>query len=77
MMPIVDELEEEFAGRVQFVRLNAGRAEEERLSAALGLRGHPSFAILGADGRVSNRFFGPQPADLLRTALVSVHQDGG
>jgi thioredoxin-like negative regulator of GroEL len=77
MMPIVDELEEEFAGEVAVVRLNAGREEEARLSAELGLRGHPSFAILTADGQVSNRFFGPQPAELLRSAMATLHQEGG
>jgi len=77
MMPIVDELEQEFAGRVEVVRLNAGKEDEARLSAELGLRGHPSFAILTADGQISNRFFGPQPVELLRSAMAGLHQEGG
>jgi thioredoxin-like negative regulator of GroEL len=77
MMPIVDELEEEFAGEVEVVRLNAGKEDEARMAATIGLRGHPSFAILTADGQVSDRFFGPQPAELLRSAMASLFQEGG
>ena len=72
MVPIVDGLEEEFSGQVEVFRLDGEEPAEEQAAANLGLRGHPSFAILDADGQVSGRFFGAQPAGTLRSAMAAI-----
>ncbi|MDX1413753.1 MAG: hypothetical protein R3293_06150 [Candidatus Promineifilaceae bacterium] len=72
MTPIVDGLEREFAGRANVVQLDAAEAGNEHLQQAFGLRGHPSFVILDADGRVQQTFIGPQTAEILRAALRAV-----
>ncbi|MCA9953684.1 MAG: hypothetical protein KC434_03125 [Anaerolineales bacterium] len=37
-----------------------------------GLRGHPSVAILDANGEVAARYFGPETAEKLREDLTAV-----
>lgn len=69
MMPIVNGLEEEFAGQIEVVRLNAAEKENEELMQSYGLRGHPSFVVLDENGRISQTYFGPQEAETLRTAV--------
>lgn len=71
-MPIVNGLEEAFAGQVRVVKLNAMEPENDRLQAEWGLRGHPTFAVLDEQGNVTARFTGPQPAAALRTAMADV-----
>ncbi len=72
MTPIVNGLEEEFASQVEVVRLNAAEVENEELMQSYGLRGHPSFAVLDENGRVSQTYFGPQEEETLRTAIKAV-----
>lgn len=62
-------LEAEFGASVTFVRLNANQPENETYQRALGLRGHPTVALLTRDGEVSERFIGEQSAESLRDAL--------
>ncbi len=69
MTPIVDGLKVEFAGKASVLQLNAGQSGNEELQTQWGLRGHPSFAVLDADGQVIERFFGPQSESLLRQAI--------
>lgn len=72
MMPIVDRLEEAFEGQVSIVRLDAGQSANLELQDQWGLRGHPSFAVLDGDGRITERFFGPQPEALLLESIEAV-----
>jgi len=69
MTSIVNGLEAEFSGEVTVFRLNAAEPENVSLMQNYGLRGHPSFAVLDKDGRVTQIFFGPQSEEELRTAL--------
>lgn len=72
MMPIVDGLESEFAGKVAIFRLNAAEPANVQLQQEYGLRGHPSFAVLDGDGRVVQVFIGPQTEETLRAALAAL-----
>lgn len=72
MMPIVDRLEVAFEGQAPIVRLDAGQPANLDLQDQLGFRGHPSFAILGGDGRVAERFFGPQSEGILRQSMEAI-----
>lgn len=71
-MPIVNGLEEEFAGQINVLRLNAVEEENEELMQSYGLRGHPSFVVLNENGRVSQTFFRPQEEETLRAAMQNV-----
>lgn len=71
-MPIANGLETEFEGRVAVIRLNAEDEANATLLAQYGLRGHPSFVVLDADGRVVQTFFGPQTVESLREAMTAV-----
>ncbi|MBK9052545.1 MAG: thioredoxin family protein [Chloroflexi bacterium] len=72
MEPIVDGLEQEFAGQIQVMRLDANDPTNSQLMEALELRGHPAFAVIDAEGQVTARFFGPQPIEALRDAMQAV-----
>ena len=72
MTPIVNGLEEEFAGQVAVVSLNAAEVANEELMQSYGLRGHPSFAVLDENGRVSQTYFGPQEQETLRIAISNM-----
>jgi hypothetical protein len=72
MTPIVDGLSEEFEGRVSAIQLDAAQTTNARLQADYSLRGHPSFVVLDGDGRVTQRFFGPQTEALLRQSMEAV-----
>ena len=69
MAPIVDGLEVEFDGKASVIQLDAGQLSNASLQSQWGLRGHPSFAVLDADGQVTKRFFGPQSEAILRQAI--------
>ena len=61
-------LEAEYTS-IQFYRFDANVAANQQIQNDLQLRGHPSVALISEDGEVVGRFFGSQPADLLRPAL--------
>jgi hypothetical protein len=69
LAPIVDGLEAEFGDEMIFTRLDANVAENAGRQTALGVRGHPSIAIVNADGVVTARFFGPEDVEILRKAI--------
>jgi thioredoxin-like negative regulator of GroEL len=72
MTPIVNGLEKEFSGQLTVLQLNAAESENEQLMQDYGLRGHPSFAILAEDGRLTQTFFGPQTEESLRSAILDI-----
>lgn len=72
MTPIVDGLGEEFEGRVSVLQLDAALAVNAGLQTEFGLRGHPSFAVLNSEERVTERFFGPQTEVALRQSMEAV-----
>ena len=72
MTPIVDGLESEFAGQVSVLQLNANEVENAQLQQQYGMRGHPTFAVLGRNGRVAQTFIGPQTEEVLQEAIKAV-----
>jgi len=72
MAPIVDGLESDYAGKAAVLQLNADETENIQLQQQYGLRGHPTFAVLDRNGRVMQRFIGPQAEEVLREALTAV-----
>lgn len=72
MEPIVNGLTDEFVGAVTVIRLKADDPAVVRLQESYGGRGHPFFAVIDKEGRITGRFFGPQPTELLREAMNQV-----
>ena len=70
----MDGLEAEFAGRVNFVRLNVDEPKQARIQQSYGMRGHPSVIVLNAAGQTTHRYFGAEEAETLRSALSEVVQ---
>ena len=61
-------LEEEYQS-INFYRFDANEPANQIIQNDLALRGHPSVALISENGEVVNRFFGSQPADLLKPIL--------
>lgn len=72
MTPIVNGLEEEFSGQLTVLQLNAAETENAQLMEDYGLRGHPSFAIVAEDGRLTQTFIGPRTEKSLRSAILEI-----
>jgi thioredoxin-like negative regulator of GroEL len=72
MEPIVNGLEAEAAGQFQVSRLDAAVPANADMELSYGLRGHPAFVVLAADGSVTATFVGPQSEDVLREAVTAV-----
>lgn len=69
MTPVVNGLEPEFGELVDFRSLDAASGEGQRAFNTYGLPGHPSYLILGPQGEVLWRSFGPQTRETITTAI--------
>ena len=69
MAPVVHGLEQEYAGRVDFLYLNVAEARNDSAEQALGFASTPHFIFLRADGSRVRAIQGVHPADSLRGAL--------
>ncbi len=72
MEPIVDGLAQEFGNQVTFWRVNADSEEGAAWQSALEVRGHPTIVVVDENGRVWERFYGVQPAAVLRQGLQAM-----
>jgi len=75
MLPVVRELETEYAGRVQFEIVDYYNDANRPLRAQYGVRGHPSFVVLARDSRPSETLQGiverQKLVDLIEAALAT------
>ena len=67
LAPVIEELAQEFNGRVRFAKLNVDECKE--LPSRFGIRGIPTL-ILFADGKKVNELVGNQPKDKIRSMLT-------
>ena len=72
MTPIVNGLADDYANELSVYQLDAAQPAIATLQQRYGLRGHPSFALLTANGNVNASFFGPQDEQLLRDAIEAL-----
>ena len=72
MVPIVNGLEEEFAGEIAVYRLDVDVPKNASLQAAYGVRGHPALVVLDAENQVRDRFFGTPTLATLRETLLAL-----
>ena len=72
MEPIVNGLETEFEADVTFDRINASSERGQAAMRAYSLRGHPSYVLLDAGGKVLWQFAGQIGETSLRSQLASL-----
>lgn len=72
MSPIVNRLENEFAGEITVQRLDVNQPENAEIQQAYNLRGHPTFAVLNGSGEVVNRYFGVVDEIVLRQDMQAI-----
>lgn len=70
MQPIVNGLEEEFGGTVTFAYINAITSEGQAQLHGYGLRGHPSYVLLSAEGEILWSMAGQTTLATLREQLA-------
>jgi thioredoxin 1 len=68
MDPIIEELEKEFEGKVEFLKINAD--EEPQKTSAHGVMGLPTFVVL-KDGQEIGRKVGVTKKDDLKSLISS------
>ncbi|MGI6230216.1 MAG: thioredoxin [Tractidigestivibacter sp.] len=66
MMPVVEQLAEEYDGRVKVGKVNSD--EEQELAAAFKVMSIPSFFII-KDGKVVDQLVGAMPKDQLKARI--------
>jgi thioredoxin 1 len=71
--PVIEQLADEYAGRVRFAKLNVDHAP--RTAAAYGIRSIPTIGIF-RDGEVVERVVGALPKPRL-AAMIEKHLNGG
>jgi thioredoxin 1 len=69
LAPVIDELSQEFAGKVRFAKVNVDECSE--VPAKFGIRGIPTL-ILFQQGKKVGELVGNQPKDKIRTLLATV-----
>ena len=69
MLPVVRELEAEYVERVGVLIVDYYNADNRPLLSQYGVRGHPSFLVLGRDGTPSEILRGVVPKEQL-AALI-------
>lgn len=68
-MPIVHGLEEQFAGRIDFLYLDVSAPRTSEVKARLGFRSTPHIVLVRADGTKVREFIGVFEERELRAAL--------
>lgn len=71
MKPVVDRLKEQYAGKIEFRRLDttAGDAETDRLANQFQIQYVPTFVFINTDGTTSDLLVGGTTEGVLRTKL--------
>lgn len=70
MKPVVDRLEQEYAGKVEFtIHRDTADAEGESIAAMLGVRNVPTFVFVNSDGSVSRTDVGAIGEKAMRQGL--------
>lgn len=71
MKPVVDRLKEQYAGKIEFRRLDttAGDPETDRLANQFQIQYVPTFVFINTDGTTSDLLVGGTTEEVLRTKL--------
>ena len=69
MQPIVDGLETEYRGSVEFKQINASTSEGLEVFNSYALFGHPSYLILDETGEILWQSVGEQSGEVIEGSL--------
>ena len=69
LAPVIEELAEEFQGKVRFAKLNVDEARS--VAQQFGISGMPTL-ILFQDGKKVNELVGNQPKERIKSLLTSI-----
>ena len=69
MNPMVEELEEEYKGRIKFLWLNVDRQEARQIAAYYRVMAVPTTILANREGRPINLWLGPRGRAFLKEAL--------
>lgn len=69
MQPIVNGLETEYAGQIEFRRINALSEQGIEIYDFYRLRGHPGYILLNPAGDILWQGLGEQPVEAIKTPL--------
>lgn len=71
MKPVVDGLQQEYQGKVDFIRINTDTAtgEQQKIADQFGVTVIPTFVFLNSDGTVAKKVVGEIKADAMRAQL--------
>lgn len=74
MKPLVEGLEKQYSGTVEFRRLNVDGSDSSAMSLAdkLGVQYVPTFAFVTKDGNVSKTVVGEQTVEQLKAGIASI-----
>ncbi|MEX0785362.1 MAG: hypothetical protein WD939_01880 [Dehalococcoidia bacterium] len=72
MRPAVSELEQEYADRVTFVRLDYDVDDDLRIARELRADYHPAIVYMRADGSVLRNVIGYQSEDMMRDNIEAL-----
>lgn len=73
MKPVVDGLEKQYKGKVEFRLINADTdPQAQSLSQKYGITAVPTFVFLNTDGTEATRLLGEQPENQMRKTLDSL-----
>jgi hypothetical protein len=75
MQPIVDGLENNYQGTVEFVQINASTKEGLEIFNAYSLFGHPSYIIIDDTGEILWQSVGEQSEESIENVLNSILED--
>jgi hypothetical protein len=71
MRPIVHGLENEYAGRLNFVYLDVDDPANQEFMRVLGRRAQPEFYLLDGEGTVLQQWFGRVPPEDFEAAFAT------
>ena len=74
MKPVVDGLQQQYKGKVDFIRLNTDKLDsaQTQLANQYGVTVIPTFVFLNKDGSIAKKVVGEMKADALRAQLDSL-----
>jgi thioredoxin-like negative regulator of GroEL len=70
--PIVDGLEEQYAGQIAVRRINAAVGDGPAIMRDYRIPGHPTILIFDSEGQEVSRLFGPQPVGVIENTVETV-----
>ncbi len=71
MKPVVDGLQQEYKGKVDFIRINTDKAsaKEQQLADGFGVTVIPTFVFVNTDGSIATKVVGELKANAMRAQL--------